>query len=99
MLEAAYLAQAREPLSPRVLYAESALDYHRAYTWLALASAVGVALRRRRRQRIFQTTLMRYAARWPDMLALGLYPLVVVISFVLRPLAWTLQSQWLRMQI
>ena len=32
------------------------------------------------------------------MLALGLYPLVVVISFVLRPLAWTLQSQWLRMQ-
>ena len=41
---------------------------------------------------------MRYAARWPDLLALGLYPLIVLISFVLRPLAWTLQSQWLRLQ-
>jgi len=84
VLELTLLSQARdEPLSPFLLYADSALHFQRLYLWGGLASCVGAGLVILRRRRSGHYAYYP-ATRWLSWLLIALNAAVVAFTIGLR---------------
>ena len=80
------------PPNARVLYARSSTSFWRAHMMLGMASLVGSIVRALPRMRSGQYVLQPWR-RVLDRASIFLYVVCLILSFSVRQLAWSLDSQ------